>query len=168
MIETLGNLGDFIGGIGVIVTVIYLAVQVRRNTQSNLTSSYQSIVTAISDWTTTVASDKELTRVIRIGMADLNSLDGDEQAQFNLLIVGVLRHYENIHFQYENGFIPADTWEGWASRIKGTVEAPGGKHVWDSQRTAFSNSFRNFIEDPTTVQTTTPGAFDLVGGEDDA
>ena len=99
MIETLGNLGDFIGGIGVIVTVIYLAVQVRRNTQSNLTSSYQSIVTAISDWTTTVASDKELTRVIRIGMADLNSLDGDEQAQFNLLIVGVLRHYENIHFQ---------------------------------------------------------------------
>ncbi len=32
MLEALGNLGDFIGGIAVVVTLLYLAVQVRQNT----------------------------------------------------------------------------------------------------------------------------------------
>jgi len=31
--EALGNIGDFIGGIGVVVTLIHLVVQIRRNTR---------------------------------------------------------------------------------------------------------------------------------------
>jgi len=34
MLEDLGNLGDFIGGIAVIATLIYPALQVRNNTRS--------------------------------------------------------------------------------------------------------------------------------------
>jgi hypothetical protein len=32
VLEDLGNLGDFLGGIGVIITLIYLATQIRQNT----------------------------------------------------------------------------------------------------------------------------------------
>ena len=34
MFETLGNLGDFIGGIAVVATLVYLALQIRQNTNS--------------------------------------------------------------------------------------------------------------------------------------
>ena len=33
-LDALGNLGDFIGGIGVLATLIYLAYQIRQNTAS--------------------------------------------------------------------------------------------------------------------------------------
>ena len=33
MLEALGDLGDFLGGIGVMITVIYLALQIRHNTR---------------------------------------------------------------------------------------------------------------------------------------
>ena len=33
-LSELGDLGDFLGGIGVIVTLVYLAIQIRRNTQA--------------------------------------------------------------------------------------------------------------------------------------
>ena len=33
-LEALGNLGDFIGGLAVIVTFLYLAAQIRQNTES--------------------------------------------------------------------------------------------------------------------------------------
>lgn len=45
MIETLGNLGDFIGGIAVIGSLIYLAIQIRSNTKSNQAQ-------ALSQWAT--------------------------------------------------------------------------------------------------------------------
>ena len=32
MLEELGNLGDFIGGVAVLVTLIYLSIQIRQNT----------------------------------------------------------------------------------------------------------------------------------------
>ena len=34
MVEDLGNVGDFIGGIGVVVTLAYLALQIRQNNRS--------------------------------------------------------------------------------------------------------------------------------------
>ncbi len=35
-LEDLGNLGEFLGSIGVIVSLIYLALQIRQNTRSFL------------------------------------------------------------------------------------------------------------------------------------
>lgn len=42
MFESLGNIGDFIGGIGVIITLIYLAYQIRQNTNSIRVSSFHA------------------------------------------------------------------------------------------------------------------------------
>ena len=44
MIENLGNIGDLIGGVGVIATLIYLATQIRQNTKSHRMASIQQIV----------------------------------------------------------------------------------------------------------------------------
>jgi hypothetical protein len=39
-LETLGNLGEFISGIVVIISLVYLAMQVRQNTRSLRTENY--------------------------------------------------------------------------------------------------------------------------------
>lgn len=44
MLDTLGNLGDFVGGIAVVITLIYLAVQVRQNTSALKAASWQEVV----------------------------------------------------------------------------------------------------------------------------
>jgi hypothetical protein len=36
ILETLGNLGDFIGGIAVVVTLIHLALQIRRESSRSM------------------------------------------------------------------------------------------------------------------------------------
>ncbi len=38
----LANLGEFIGGVAVVVTLVYLAAQVRQNTNAIKVSSYRS------------------------------------------------------------------------------------------------------------------------------
>jgi hypothetical protein len=46
ILEALGNLGDFIGGIAVVATLVYLALQVRQNTAALRTASWQAVVAA--------------------------------------------------------------------------------------------------------------------------
>ncbi len=52
MLEDLGNIGDFLGGIGVVVTLAYLAVQIRQNSRSVKVSAAQSVLQSLSDWRT--------------------------------------------------------------------------------------------------------------------
>ena len=47
MIETLGNIGDFVGGIGVVVTLFYLAFQIRA---SRLQTLADDTTNAVNKW----------------------------------------------------------------------------------------------------------------------
>ena len=44
MIEVLGNFGDFIGGIAVVITLLYLPYQIRRNTKEVRNNSIQMLL----------------------------------------------------------------------------------------------------------------------------
>lgn len=146
MIENLGNIGDFIGGFGVVVTVIYLAFQVRQNTASTRSASYQSVVAAVAEWTLQLGLNPDATRIFGAGIEDLESLSKEEKVQFNFILASVIRHFENIHFQFISGAIENDVWDGWSSRILGIMGNPGAETWWASQKTAFSREFQHFVD----------------------
>ena len=64
----LANLGEFIGGVAVLVTLIYLAVQVRQNTLSNRVSTLLEMSEASASLNDMLASDGELSRIFETGM----------------------------------------------------------------------------------------------------
>ena len=49
VLEALVNLGEFLGGIVVVVTLLYLAAQIRQNSRSLKASAGQSILQAASE-----------------------------------------------------------------------------------------------------------------------
>ena len=49
-LDALGNIGDFLGGMGVVVTLVYLAAQIRQNTKQ-LRANAESLRTAALDET---------------------------------------------------------------------------------------------------------------------
>ena len=146
MFETLGNLGDFIGGIGVVATVIYLAVQVRQSTASTKAASYQAVVSAISDWSRAIGVDSNVSRIMRVGVENPEQLTDDEYTQFEFLVVSGTRNFENIHYQYLAGGLSKGAWEGWSSRILTFFNQPGLKTWWERHKGAYSPDFQEFVE----------------------
>ncbi|MEQ8693952.1 MAG: hypothetical protein RIC85_01315 [Gammaproteobacteria bacterium] len=147
VIETLGNLGDFIGGIGVVATVIYLAVQVGHSTASTKAASYQAVVSAISDWSRTIGADPSIARIFRVGVENSEELTDDEYTQFEMLVVSGTRNFENIHYQYLAGGISEAAWEGWSNRILTFFNQPGLRPWWEHHKAAYSSDFREFVDD---------------------
>jgi hypothetical protein len=143
MLDTLGNLGDFIGGIGVIITVAYLAYQVRLNTNSTRSASYQAAISSVSDWSRETALDLDAVKVLREGALDPSKLDANELAQFDMLTRSLFRNFENIHYQYDTGAIPKEAWDGWGVRICAYLSQPGTDKWWQTQKSAYSIRFQN-------------------------
>ncbi len=167
MLEALGNLGDFIGGIAVVVTLLYLAYQVRQNTNSTHSASYQAIVSTMAGFSRELAYEEERSEVFFKGLTNPDDLSPSERNRFALLMTSYFRSLENIHFQYQSKAIPEDVWEGWAYRIAGSLKAPGCLYWWEREQQVFSGRFRKFVnEEAMSAEADPPPLLtDFVSGE---
>ena len=145
MLQELGAIGSFIGGVGVAISVVYLALQIKQNTTSNRSQSYQAAISSISDWSRQVGLDPDATRIVRRGVVDPSTLDENERAQYRYLLVSLFRNFENIHHQFENGTISQETWTGWSNRIILFLSQPGAEAWWNGNKDSYSPRFCEFI-----------------------
>lgn len=145
MLDALGNIGDFVGGIAVIITLIYLAVQIRQNTRSTRLASMQSAMLAAQNVGILPAQNRELARVVRVGLTTPEELDDDEFQQFRYFLMSMLRVHEDMFVQHRAGVVDDETWLARASSLRTIFSMPGGRRVWDSS-SAYRADFRAWLE----------------------
>jgi len=128
----LGALGELLGAIGVIATLIYLSMQIRQNTKAmeenrrlSLAQTYQMRADALQDMVVEAASS-ELSPIIsklteggypeRIDALD--SLNEVERGRFRLWQIAQQTHWDNMHFQYQQGFLDEEYYrEAFSDRV---------------------------------------------------
>lgn len=154
MLEGLGNLGDFLGGIGVVVTLVYLAMQIRHNTQGLdqnnelMRLSFESELRRnIIDLRLSVAGDAELADTWRRGLRGLDQLDATEAARFEL-VMGNLFGIMRAQFDASTRGLYSLVQTPWLRVI---ASSPGFREQWDrvrgdieAQGVAFSEDNREF------------------------
>ena len=72
--QMLGNYGEFFGAVAVVITLGYLAVQVRQSNQATRTNSQQAVFTNFYGLTADLVNDNETIGTIRKGFADWEGL----------------------------------------------------------------------------------------------
>ena len=82
--EAISAICEVVGSIAVVLTLIYLAVQIRQNTHSDQSTALEGTVnTAIAN-RQAIYESAEMTNIINRGMRDHEDLDEDELFRFRL------------------------------------------------------------------------------------
>ncbi len=145
-LEDLANIGEFVGGIGVIVTLIYLALQIRHNTTAQRNSSRFGATQSMTQWYLTVMADEELVAIFSKGFLEPDRLEASERARFMWMLAALSSRVEEMYAQYEAGLIPGDLWFKFRGVIASVVEEGVGRDWWQSRITPLSDRFRAAIE----------------------
>ena len=89
-LDDLGNVGEFIGAVAVVISLIYLAVQLR---QGNQLQRSESTRTFMHEYNTALVqlADPALTKLYRQGSKDFEALSRDEQMLVAAWLEQVLR-----------------------------------------------------------------------------
>ena len=119
-IVELGALGEFLGSIVVLFTLVYLTVQVRQGNRSleesrklALAQTYQMRSDALQ-MMLVQASDSDhigpiITRLTTVGYPEdikaLDHLTEEERGRFRQWQIAQQTHWDNMFFQYQQGFI---------------------------------------------------------------
>lgn len=154
--SALSAVANVLAAVAVMVTVAYLAIQIRENTRATRSQTYQLATSALAEMAAIVGSDTELARIFRVGMVTPEKLDQDEFAQFGYLGISLFRRFENVFFQHQSGMIDEDFWIGHRDNILWFFHRPGMQAWWRDRKFAFSKSFREFLDRSTPSEISSP------------
>ena len=131
MLESLGNLGDFIGGIAVVVTLVYLATQIRQNTAALQTASRQ----AISDGyraSNRLRLDPQVGRAWVGGLTHFPDMPFDARHMFSMVMNDESLFFQGAYALYDSGQLDESTYQAYLGWISAIVSTPGGAAWWDA------------------------------------
>jgi hypothetical protein len=126
----------------VVVSVLYLAIQVRQNTRSIRASTYQAFSESFRDFRALLVGDERLGALWGRGLASRSELPPPERAQFDALLMNFLRAVEVSFYQSANGLLDAAFYEGWLDEALVIWRRPGALEWWSENARFFNPDFR--------------------------
>lgn len=147
MLEDLGNLGDFLGGLAVIITLAYLTLQVRQNTASAEAAAIHTASHSFPDAVESFALDPEILRIYTAGVQDFDSLGPEDRQRFSAIMGGLLHRFEGFLVLTDRGILPQGYWDGAANRIRGAFALPGTRSWWERGRHVFNQRMQLWIDE---------------------
>ncbi|MDH3733402.1 MAG: hypothetical protein OEU54_07690 [Gemmatimonadota bacterium] len=125
--EAIAAVGELLGASAVLVTLIYLALQIRQNTAAVATATYESTMTGFNDINVVVASHPALASLLDRGCQTPDSLSTEEVVQFNFLLRCYANQWWKLYKLYERGSLPGGEWAVFAREAAQFLEQPGCK-----------------------------------------
>ena len=151
--QDLGDIGEFVGAIGVVASLIYLALQIRQssrqiseNTNSVLGSVESQDARASSDFLQALADDPALGRVWRLGHSEPSKLSNDESTQFVMLMGSAFYRLAGSFAQYRRGLLSEDSWEPYDRLISRYLDSPAVMEWWTRGDVPFAKSFIAYVD----------------------
>jgi hypothetical protein len=146
-LEDLGNIGEFVAAVGVIISLIYLAVQIRQNTASIRTSTQHQLGSVFANANVIMGSSPDAGWIFLRGLRDPDELTEEEVFRFATLFQAASRLYENVFYQRQAGALDDPAWFGWVQSMKATFSGPGARAWWKARRFMFHSEFCQFMEE---------------------
>ena len=146
-LNDLANIGQVIGAVAVVVSLFYVAHQIRQNTNAVRSATAQAVHEHFANWYQLVAADSELSKIVATGLRDYGSLSEEERVRFIATFMSFLSYSQNAFLKWREKLLAPPLWMGWELVIMNLVCAPGGKAFWKDRGYMFGEEFRRHVED---------------------
>ena len=128
--QLLGNYGEFFGGIVVVVSVVYLALQLKTanvQAQASAQKAWMQGLNEIWDrWAKPEARD-----ALRQGFADFGSLSNNEQVVFQMQVGSLINHLLVAQDLAQQGLLPSSYTKTTNDMLVQVLATQGGLQYWE-------------------------------------
>lgn len=146
-LQALGNLGEFVGALGVVISLVYLAQQMQQNTTSVRAASFNSMVQNSISLLEHAFRDSEFAAFLHKAEADPESLTPAEKVRWDAYMTAVYRHFGNLVYQYRVGALDRQMWESYERTLEDHLrQTPSWGRWFEANKHVFSSSLVDQVE----------------------
>jgi hypothetical protein len=140
-LEDLGNLGEFISGLAVLISLVYLATQIRQNTRTLRSQAEDESRNQSAHLQEVMVTDRQIAEMMFSGAIDSDSLDATDRFRFGMLLSNLFMVYENVYLKSNAGMLELDRWPMYERRMAELIRLPGIRAWWDENSGDFQAGF---------------------------
>ena len=145
--EAIGALAELGGAIAVIVTLAYLALQLRQANLNIRISVARSQVDSQISWLSQLITDPSTYKLYREGLKGRDSLSIEEKGRFDLLLHQMFIDANTQFRQLTIGAMEDDHWRTSNDALLLLLGTEGGRGSWDRQKSLLADDFVLRVEE---------------------
>jgi len=138
--DALGAIGELVGAAAVVLTLGYLAVQIRQSSKSSRQQSYNDLVTRRSDCFFKMVESDDFTRILIEGCR-AGPLNEIEAQRFTSWMLNHVSHIQDVYLQRNGGLIEEPVWLAERQFLAVLVGLPGFMAWWKAATQYFLPEF---------------------------
>jgi len=146
-IQALGSLGEFVGALAVVISLIYLARQMIQNTTSVRAASFNSMVQNSIGLLEHSFRDSEFAAFLHRAEADPAALSPEERVRWDAYMTAVFRHFGNLVYQFRVGALDQQMWDAYRRTLKVHLGVPSWRDWFAAHEDVFSDALCIEVED---------------------
>ena len=128
--DAIAAIGEAVGGLAVIASLVYLATQIRQTREMQLAESVRDVFTKGSAMLAYTSSHPGTFEALRKGIVDYENLTADEKETFNCWGLTNLVTVEQAMYMHQNGLLPEVSWRAFENYGLAVTRSPGGAQWW--------------------------------------
>jgi len=140
-----GAIGDLIGGVAIIVSLVYVGVQIKQSTAAARAATNQAFSAQYANHMLPL-QNIDFRDVFMRGLTGLDQLDSGEQVAFFSYLNGVMRMFEAFYLQKRDGTFDSAVYDSWATQLVDMFGNSGAQEYWMIRRHTFAPMFADHIE----------------------
>ncbi len=145
-LEAWAAIAEIIGAIAVVITLAYLAVQIRQNSSAIQSSNATTVHINTQNLAQAPMMDRELGDIILRAVSGEEELSPPEKLAAYAWFYQFLKTGELAHQSYLHGELDQEYWEATMSFYRSYYQTPGFRTYWTERKSAFTPDFRATVE----------------------
>ncbi|MFT6796518.1 MAG: hypothetical protein ACJART_001660 [Maribacter sp.] len=162
-LEQVALIIEIIGGIVIIVSLIFVGLQLKESAKATRSSTAVTTVSELTSWYSNLGNSEQGSYVFWNFMTNPDSITPVERFQAIMNLHGILLTWQNSYYLVKEGTLDKRVQESLLEIINGVKNNPGFQIFWQSRKAIFLKEFQEYVEEiMATDKTNSEGIYDVV------
>jgi len=146
-LSDVASLAEIIGALAVVISLVYVGVQVNDSASAVRAASANDANTALQSWYLQVGSDQQTSELFYRALLSEDALSNQEEFQFLMMFHGAFLAFQNSYLLAEEGTIDVPLREAITAAILGVKDTPGTRRYWRQRRGYLHADFAAYVDE---------------------
>lgn len=161
-LEIVAVIAEVVGAIGVIASLLYLSIQIRRSDETSRAESLRSVLDGYRDRSMLHSfTNADVPELFSKGLTNFDSLEENEKRRFFYLFAENVFQMQQALELFERNLLPKIDYDAWLYYTATLIQTPGGKVVWPYIEVTITPTVRDVINNFLKLHPETPSYIDL-------
>ena len=138
-------IAEIVGAMAVVISLIYLALQIRAQTNQSKLAAQHEVSNGIREVSNLFATE-DISDVFVRANKDFDSLSDAELVRLIVAITNLFRVWEEAFAESRDGYLEATNWKSLSGDYSQLMGAPSFRRVWELRKQNYYPEFQIYVD----------------------